>query len=296
MRFLLANAFGQKGLADELKEPLTTIGDARARIYAERNKYAGESAPAAPPAPPAPPVAGGGPARGPAATDTKAAGTTASNAPALALKNAALSATFSNALKQAIDKKAYKAGAIVSGSFGRDAFDDLASDGGVLIGLRCGMGKFANKDVIVSVQPVFLTSKGVVMGTLHGNPNASPVIDLVARDGYVVGGAKIGGTPSPEGLSLRFVRLTDGRLNTSDSYESETIGKLDAPDATKQHDAGDRYFGQGQYFEQPGIRTCELEHAGAQATERDARGEGAGGAAGGGICGRGEGCGGEEDV
>ncbi len=70
----LAEAFGQRGLADQLKEPLSIIADARARIYADRNKYASESAASSPvvTAPLRQPPVARGPARAPDPTPAHA--------------------------------------------------------------------------------------------------------------------------------------------------------------------------------------------------------------------------------
>jgi hypothetical protein len=196
----LATAFGQKGVAEELKEPLSDIAGVRARIYSDRNRYADE-----------PFVA------------------TAGTAPPLTLKNAPLSAKFAETIKQVIAGKKYQPGEAPQGALYRDTTEDLAPDGGLLIGLRCGLESMPTGQMITSLQPIYLTPKGVVLGKLLGNPDASPVTDLVARDGYAVGGAKISGTGTISGVQLQFVRIGDGKLDPADTYDSETAGKMDRP-------------------------------------------------------------------
>jgi hypothetical protein len=161
----------------------------------------------------------------PAATGPLAGGGGRGTTPA-ALKITPLTPALAATVKQATDKKSYKLSPIIGGSQVKEGFTNVSADG-VLIGLRCGMGKSGTTEIIVSVQPVFLTTTGVVMGRLHGVSTATRIVDMTARDGYVVGGAKVNGNVNLEGVKLTFVRLADGKLNPKDAYESETAGNID---------------------------------------------------------------------
>ncbi len=149
--------------------------------------------------------------------------------PPLNLKNAPLPAGFSDIIKPAVERKTYAVGPLFAGIFAKDDFQDITTDGGILIGLRCGLHGSGKNAVVTSVQPVYLTPKGVVVGTLHGDLKASPVVDMIARDGYAVGGATLGGNINLEGFSLKFMRIKDKGLDPNDAYETQYIGGFSPP-------------------------------------------------------------------
>jgi hypothetical protein len=229
----LAEAFGYKGTAEKLKEPLADLADIRADVYADRLKYSGDSAPSNPAISVKPPT--GQPPTAPATQPTGPTDPlqiipgTAGAAPVLALKNAPLAASYSDLIKAAIAAKTYKVGPFHAGIFAKDEFRDITADGGILIGLRCGLRGSGKNAVVTSVQPVFLTPKGVSLGQQHGDPKASPVVDLIARDGYAIGGARLGGNINLEGLAIRFMRIKESGLDPSDAYETDYIGNFSPP-------------------------------------------------------------------
>lgn len=104
-----------------------------------------------------------------------------------------------------------------------NTFRDIASDGGVLIGLALGTGTFVNRETINAVCPIYLTAQGEKMGAWHGPPPANPVI-LKAKAGYVVGSVQIRTGLVVNGLSLTFMKLTNGSLNLTDTEASNWVG------------------------------------------------------------------------
>jgi hypothetical protein len=226
----LAEAFGYKGMAEKLKEPLADMADVRAAVYSERQKYAGDSAPAIPAITSKPPT-GEPPATRPtgATVPLQVTPGTAGAAPALTLKNAPLAAKYCDLIKATVAAKTYKVGPFHAGIFARDEFQDITVDGGILIGLRCGLRGAGKNAVVTSVQPVFLTPTGVSLGKQHGDANATPVVDLIARDGYAIGGARLGGNINLEGLAITFMRIKEQGLDASDAYETDYIGNFSPP-------------------------------------------------------------------
>jgi hypothetical protein len=137
---------------------------------------------------------------------------------------APLAATYSEAAKDAVARMSYHAATVV-GATGQSSgdFEDIAPDGGVLIGLRVGQAGLRG-GIITAVQPIFLTPKGVVMGTIHGNPATGMVTDLVAKEGYVVEGIGLMGGTNLSAVELTFLRMTPSGLDPKDSYTSARVG------------------------------------------------------------------------
>ncbi len=102
-------------------------------------------------------------------------------------------------------------------------FRDAAPEGGRLIGLEVGLGKFINTEVIHAIRPVFWTQHGEVLGVQHGT-DTSKVVKLKAKAGYAVGSVTVRTGMNMDGLSVTFMRVQGDHLLTNDSYESEWVG------------------------------------------------------------------------
>jgi hypothetical protein len=232
----LETAFNHKEIDPEMKVLQTALGEVRARLYDARHKYADE-ADAAPPIATTP-LRSPAVSRGPGSAQT--APVTAVTAPPLNLKLAPVPLPLLEIAKQAVDKGNYSTGKAVAVG-GSTVVVDTVSGGGLLIGLRCGFSP-TQSDHIASIQAIYLTARGVVMGTLIGDPNAHPVANLVARDGYAVGGWMIDG--DLKGLRLRFMRIGDAGLIPTDSYESEVLGRVGRPNRVESGMPAVGVFGQ----------------------------------------------------
>jgi hypothetical protein len=244
----LSEAFGKKGMDEEVKSVLAEIAAVRTLIYQDRNKYAVEAGtgdavvrrepPISPPRRENPNV---GPGARPARV-TEAPAEAAAVLPPRKLEppgepisvKAAdvflpekMSAYIQNAVKQS---KTMRHGAL-GDLTATQAFVDVCDDG-VLIGLRCGTSKRDNVTMIKSVQPVFLTRKGIRLGQVHGDASVAPTIDLMAKEGYSVGGYILGSMPlddlHPEkpidALGLTFMRIEGDKLDTANTYQSQKVG------------------------------------------------------------------------
>jgi len=111
----------------------------------------------------------------------------------------------------------------ILGGFGPE-FQDLAPEGGVLIGLEVGLGKFAVNDVIKAIRPIFRTAQGEeTLGKQHGK-DTSNVVTVKAKEGYAVGAITLKQGLLVVGLSVTFMKVGNGTLDPKDAYESEWVG------------------------------------------------------------------------
>lgn len=102
-------------------------------------------------------------------------------------------------------------------------YRDTAEEGGVLVGLQLGIGKFATHESITALRPIYLTQAGEKMGAWHGPTPTAPVT-IKAKPGYVVGGVNLRAGVVLTGLALNFMKLANDHLEPGDNYASEWIG------------------------------------------------------------------------
>jgi hypothetical protein len=74
-----------------------------------------------------------------------------------------------------------------------------------------------------AIRPIYRTDKQEVLGEQHGT-DLNNVVTVKAKDGYAVGGMTLRTGLLIDGLSLTFMRVKDGKLDPTDSYESDWIG------------------------------------------------------------------------
>jgi hypothetical protein len=135
-----------------------------------------------------------------------------------------------DAIAKAVKSGAYEE-SVLAGREDSSNFRDMPEGSGVLIGFRLTKGNFSGP-MIKSLQPIFLTSKGRVLGKMHGNPN-SPVHVVEAREGYAVGGAFGGNGVRLHGLRVVFMKIQGLRLNPQSQYLSKWYSVKDKSDVTK---------------------------------------------------------------
>jgi hypothetical protein len=102
-------------------------------------------------------------------------------------------------------------------------FRDTAPEGGYLIGLEVGLGKFGKNDVPHSLRPIYRTGDKETKGERHG-PDLPNTVTLKAKDGYVVSAISVKTGAGLDGVTLTFTRLVNGKLDLKDSYDSEYAG------------------------------------------------------------------------
>ncbi len=114
----------------------------------------------------------------------------------------------------------------IQGGGGDPEFRELAPESGVLVGLEVGLGKFFDQDVVKAVRPVFRTGETESFGPWHGPTSTDivkRVVRVVAKPDHAVGAMNVKTGLGMNGLSLTFMKLTDGKLDPMESYESEWI-------------------------------------------------------------------------
>jgi hypothetical protein len=113
----------------------------------------------------------------------------------------------------------------VGGGSGQD-FRGHGPAGSVLVGLRLGL----DGDQISGLEPIYQLGSEYVVGAACGQVSETQEL-LLARPGYVVGGAIVAADEKSLSLRLRFVKFdaTNGELNTFDQYDSPLIGRSGSP-------------------------------------------------------------------
>jgi hypothetical protein len=108
--------------------------------------------------------------------------------------------------------------AYVGGSGGNE-FEDVPSPRLLLRGFKYTV---SDTGCIFSLQPLYTGRQGESEGRLLGGVPASR--QVVARAGYAVGGMIVRGTDRLNAFKVIFTRISGGRLDGSERYESEWIG------------------------------------------------------------------------
>ncbi len=102
---------------------------------------------------------------------------------------------------------------------------------GFVVGLKIHMGNFDGRPNIRSVQPIFQTRKGQVIGNRIGGVDG--VKEYNAKPGYAVNGVMLAkGTHRFAGIKIIYQRINGLSLDPTDSYESEWIGDHKNTDTT----------------------------------------------------------------
>lgn len=122
-------------------------------------------------------------------------------------------------------KKAVDDATEIGGHMKGTRFTDVDSaDGSVLIGFEVGLGKWESNDVVVAICPIFCRANGEeVFGQRHGTNWGRLVVER-ARAGYAIGAITAKGMAMVDGFSITYMKVGQGRLDTSDTYKSQWIG------------------------------------------------------------------------
>jgi hypothetical protein len=111
----------------------------------------------------------------------------------------------------------------IIGGGGDSQFEDAGPDGAVLAGVEVGLGKFVNNDIVKAVRPIYRNGSKESKGKWHG-VDISKTAKVVAKPGYGVGAITCKAGLGMDGFALTFMKITDGKLDPTDSYESEWLG------------------------------------------------------------------------
>jgi len=112
----------------------------------------------------------------------------------------------------------------IVGSRSRTEFQDDAPVGGLLVGVEIGLKTFIRGELVGAIRPIYRTARGETKGKSYGSGDFSKPFVIKAKAGYAVGGASIRAGLIVNGLCLRYMRVSDGKLDATDAYESQWIG------------------------------------------------------------------------
>jgi hypothetical protein len=84
------------------------------------------------------------------------------------------------------------------------------------------MGKFVNRPVIKAVRPIYRVKNKESQGEQFGT-ELNDVVKVVAKPGYAVGVVTVKTSLNIDGMKIVFMKLADGKLDPSDSYETEWV-------------------------------------------------------------------------
>jgi hypothetical protein len=124
----------------------------------------------------------------------------------------------------------------------RTPYRDLASDGGVLVGLEVGLAGPPAAERVVAVRPIYRIDGRLRNGPPAGSFLADEVrrtVRLAARDGYAVAAVRVRAGWQVDGLGLRFARVDGARLRPADADDSDWVGAAKA-DSAEWLDGGGR--------------------------------------------------------
>jgi hypothetical protein len=130
----------------------------------------------------------------------------------------------------------------------RDAFSDVNSRGGVLIGFELGMSEWFGSEIPTAVRPIYRTAGGEVNGKSHGSFTVKQggvrrVVKLRARAGYAVGAISMRAGGGLDAMMLTYYRISGDRLDPQRSYRSAWVGNLKGGSERSFEGAGMPYVG-----------------------------------------------------
>ena len=120
---------------------------------------------------------------------------------------------------------------------GKDPYEEVPKEGALLIGFEVTYGKIGDNPTIMTVCPIFLTSAGRVLGTTHGVPGEG-LIRVEAKPGYAVGAVTIKAGGGVDGMSVTFMEIRAGGLDSNRAYESKWLGGMGGGEKTKLGGSG----------------------------------------------------------
>lgn len=122
---------------------------------------------------------------------------------------------------------------------GSAPWQDVASEGGYLVGFEVGKGGWAVHSVVGMLRPIFATARGLRDGEGRGYAKGDRIM---AKEGYAVGGLNVISPMIVFRVQVVFMRINaDGlSLNPQDSYVSDWLGGDKTPRDSKPRELTSR--------------------------------------------------------
>ncbi len=111
----------------------------------------------------------------------------------------------------------------ILGGAGKPFFKDQSPNDGLLVGFEIGLGPAFGVELVKAIRPIYRTGDEETLGKQYGTAPKNAVV-VKAKEGYAVGGMTVRSGLVVNGLSVTFMRVVAGKLNPSDSYQSDWVG------------------------------------------------------------------------
>ncbi len=111
----------------------------------------------------------------------------------------------------------------LGGSEAHTIYDDLAPEGGWLVGLRLTKGTNWG-GAIRAVQPIYQIGDQYHLGLRHGRKGGASRAQIIARPGYAIGKIFIRAGLAMNAVQVEFQRVAGSKLDPQDNYQSKWIG------------------------------------------------------------------------
>lgn len=161
------------------------------------------------------------------------------------------------------DKTAVKTSPMLGGD-GEELFDELAPEGGILVGARVVVGDSFGGSV-QAIEPIFQVGGKYVRSTLHGQEGDDRQL-LLAPPGHAVGGVQVGAGLLMDAMRLVYLPIDGNRLDTRDRMYSEWVGG-DGGGTTECVSDGSFVVGLGGTYEREEMKSLRLAYVNREAVE-----------------------------
>lgn len=132
-------------------------------------------------------------------------------------------AAIQTRIKNALKSRRVTPTSLAGNANGGQSFVDSPTDGGLLVGFDLSTGNLGIGNSVVSwIQPIYLTSGGIVRGGQYGYQLRTNTIE--ARPGYAVGAITVSAGRYIHAITITFMAIDGDRLNPSDSYTTQVFG------------------------------------------------------------------------
>ena len=110
-------------------------------------------------------------------------------------------------------------------------FKDVAPNGTLLVGFEIGFVNMFKRDMIRSTRCIYRNGTEETFGEQRGT--IKTVKTVKAKEGYAVGAVTVVHGMMFDGMSVTFMKVSNGVLDPTDSYESEWVGTTEKKKPTK---------------------------------------------------------------
>lgn len=127
------------------------------------------------------------------------------------------------AVRKAVSDKQTKKWETVGGAFSKATFEETPPNGAILVGFAYTTVSGGQYPGVI--QPIFLTSRGEVLGKVYGTIEKGAVVQTTkAKPGYAVGAIYTRGGGGLDAFKPIYMKITDTGLDPKEKYSGPHIG------------------------------------------------------------------------